>query len=242
MRGYEITGRGKVIIAVLLVLIVLVIPSVVISLNALVREPPHEDPNIAEATPQPAEDPPYEIVERPLPDGGGLHPTVPENETVEGEQLATDDTESGNDSGDAAEEGNGAPNPSNPSDYSDSSDSSDSSQSDPPEQGLVGLNVAAGTMAFVYFPGIQNALDAETSAAIGEFLASPRNTANSRIIVQFPRLVEGDRLNIVNAVINELTERGVPRQDIIFFTIDEAVEGDSFEVSLSFRQDPTNGK
>jgi len=245
MRGYELTGRGKVIVVVLLVLIVLVIPSVLISFNALVREAPQDDPTgIADATPQPSDDAPYGIIQRP-PDGGGLHPAVPDNENIESEHLATDGTENADDIGNATEEGNGAPNPSNPSDASDSSDSSDSSdtsQGDPSEQGLVGLNVAAGTMAFIYFPGTQNALDAETSAALGEFLASPRNTENARIIVQFPRLAEGDRLNIVNAIINDLTERGVPRQDIVFFTVDEAAEGDSFEVSLSFRQAPTGGK
>jgi type IV pilus biogenesis protein CpaD/CtpE len=97
-------------------------------------------------------------------------------------------------------------------------------------------------MAFIYFPGTQNALDTETASAIGEFLASPRNTENARVVVQFPRLAEGDRLNIVNAILHELTERGVARQDIVFFTIDADADENSFEVNLSFQVPQTGGK
>jgi len=235
MKGYEITERGKIIIVVLLVLIVLIIPSVFISINALVRETPQEDPpGITETTPQPEDDltgeNSDEMTNRPWPPGG-------DNEMLGGPDNENPD--SGNTVDIPPEEGNGAP---MPPDASDSSDSSDASQGEPPEQGLVGLNVAGGTMAFVYFPGVQNVLDAETSAALEEFLRSPRNVENARIIVQFPQLTEGDRLNVVNAILNELTGHGVPRQDIVFFTIDETVEGESFEVSLSFQAPQVGGK
>ena len=235
MKGYEITERGKIIIVVLLVLIVLIIPSVFISINALVRETPQEDPpGITETTPQPEDDPvgenADEIANRPWPPGG--------NDEVPG-GSDNENSDSGNTVDIPPEEGNGGP---IPPDASDSSDSSDASQGEPPEQGLVGLNVPAGTMAFVYFPGVQNALDAETSAALESFLASPRNVENARVIVQFPQLAEGDRLNVVNAILNELTGHGVPRQDIVFFTIDETVEGDSFEVRLSFQTPQVGGK
>ena len=236
LGDYEITERGKIIIAVLIVLLVLVIPSVIISINAWVGNSSQDDtPGTVQATPQPepaldpSETQPGEIT-RPQPPGGGQDPTgETDGETSEDENAIEIPGEEGNGAGSSA-------------DASDSSDSSDSSQESPPEQGLVGLNIAAGTMAFIFFPGLQDTLDYETAAAIVDFLASPRNTANSRIIVEIPLLTDSDRLNVVNAVTNELTRHGVSRNDIIFFTTGEAADEESFEVSLSYRQDPAVGK
>ena len=235
MGDYEITERGKIIIAVLIVLLVLVIPSVIISINAWSGSSPQEDtPGTTQATPQPTPDPaeiqPGEITRPQPPSGGGQDPLEePNDETIANGDATEVPGEEGNGSG-------------SPADGSDASDSSDASQGDLPEQGLVGLNVAAGTMAFVFSPGVQDTLDDETATAIVEFLASPRNTVNSRIIVEIPLLVDSDRLSVVNVVTNELIGHGVPRGDIIFFTTGETADGDSFEVSLSYRQDSSAGK
>lgn len=220
MRGYELTDRGKIIIAVLLVILVLVIPSVIISINAWVRDSPQdESPDTTEATPQPIEDPSDGIAEPQLPPpDGGL--------SVVGEQD-NEEPVNGYEADDAIEEGNGAS-----ADTSDSS--SDDTQHDLQERGVVGLNVAEGTMAFIFFPGAQTELDEETASLLGEFLASPRNTVNSRIMVELPQLSEEDRLSVINAVISELTGHGVSISDIVFFTTDEVFEGISFEIHLSF--------
>jgi len=73
--NYELTERGKIIIAVVLALLVFVIPSTVLVVLAWDRPPPLPDdlPITAEPIPIPAEDAPKNS-DRPLPDGSGFNP------------------------------------------------------------------------------------------------------------------------------------------------------------------------
>ena len=75
MGNYELTERGKIIIAVILALLVFVIPSTILVVLAWDRPPPPTDdpPITAEPLPIPASDAPINS-DRPLPDGSGFNP------------------------------------------------------------------------------------------------------------------------------------------------------------------------
>ena len=82
MSNYELTERGKVIIAIILALLVFVIPSTILVVLAWDRPPPPPDdpPATAEPLPIPANDIPTNS-DRPLPDGSGFSPDEkPEND------------------------------------------------------------------------------------------------------------------------------------------------------------------
>ena len=91
MGNYELTERGKVIIAVILALLVFVIPSTILVVLAWDRPPPPPNvpPVTAEPLPLPANDIPTNS-DRPLPDGSGFNPDEkPEND---GSQLDPSDS------------------------------------------------------------------------------------------------------------------------------------------------------
>ena len=82
MGNYELTERGKIIIAVILALLVFVIPSTILVVLAWDRPPPPPDdpPVTAEPLPIPANDVPTNS-DRPLPEGSGFSPDDnPEND------------------------------------------------------------------------------------------------------------------------------------------------------------------
>jgi len=238
VKGYEFTSRGKITIAALLVLIVLVIPSVIVSIVALASSDEQGDPpSIAEITPHPTETPSEDPTDRPPQNDGGLGAVMQPSD----EDADSDDIENEDDVEDAPEEYDETEQPPDLTDDSDSSDGSDESVQDPPEEGLVGLNVAAGTMAFIFFPDMQTTLDLQTASRLGDFLSSPQNVENARIIIEIPHMHETARANIINALTTALESYGVARHDIVFFTTTETAEGESFEVRLSFHRE-TNRK
>ena len=85
MRRYDLTERGKIIIAVILVTLIFVIPAIILAAKAWNSSPPPDDP------PQTAipTDPPPEISNTPLPEGSGVDPSYPP-QSGNGEQGSFD--------------------------------------------------------------------------------------------------------------------------------------------------------
>jgi hypothetical protein len=77
LYNYELTERGKIIIAIVLVLLLLVLPSTILAVRAWNTSPPPpvDDPSHT-TDPEPGDDLP-EISNGPLPDGSGLNPLDP---------------------------------------------------------------------------------------------------------------------------------------------------------------------
>ena len=73
MRGYDLTERGKIIIAIILVTLLLIIPAAVLAIIAWSSSPPPDDPP---RTVVPGEPPP-DISNTPLPEGSGVDPEDP---------------------------------------------------------------------------------------------------------------------------------------------------------------------
>jgi len=225
MKGYEITERGKFVIVVLFV-IVLIVLSFIISINEWgSNSTPDEPVEVANDTPDSSDD----LADDPF--GGIINaPTLgsdgQDDDPTEPGVIGLDEEEPG-------EDGNGGVSPPGV----DGDETQDSG-----EHGLVGLDVDAGTMAFMFFHGTQTALDTHTASRLEDFLASPRNTPGARILVEMPELPDDGRSNVVNALTSELVELGVPRGNIVFFTVGSTPDGDSVEIRLSFQQNIGGGK
>jgi len=223
MKGYEITERGKFIIVVLFVL-VLVVLSFIISINAWGgTHTPDISVDVADDASDSDEELSSGIIHNPTRGGSGQNTDSTETIAVETEPPEEEPREEGN---------GGAPPPGHDGDET----------QDPGEYGLVGLDVAAGTMAFIFFHRTQTALDEHTASRLVDFLASPRNTPGARVVVEIPELPDNGRSNIINSLTYELLELGVARGDIVFFTVGSAPDGDSVEIRLSFQQALGGGK
>jgi len=212
MRGYELTDRGKVVIAVILVIIIFVIPATILAIRAwAVSTPPPEDPRqSAEPLPLPADDTPPEIEDRPLPNGSGFNPLDPSNH----DPSQTD---------------------------SDETDLSDPPQDPPlsqPEHGQAELNLAEGTMMFVFAPDIQDSLDDSTVSMLGKFLTSPHNTSNAKIAVEMPNLSEEDTSVLISALADAFSQHGVTQEKLVYAKNQTEPVERSFEVNLSYYLDP----
>ena len=73
MRSYDLTERGKIIIAVILVTLIFVIPAIVLAAKAWNSSPPPDDPPQTSVP----EDLPPDISNTPLPEGSGVDPPDP---------------------------------------------------------------------------------------------------------------------------------------------------------------------
>ena len=209
MNNYELTDRGKIIIAVVLIAILLVLSSVVLSLGYCSGTSPPDNPPQTSATPTPGEDDPT-ISNTPLPTpGSGVDPSAPTPTPT----PTPDDPSQGGD-------GNGG----NGDGYGD----------DYPEFGPVGLNLAEGTMQFIFAPAIQEALDEETTTMLGEFLASPKNTPDAKVQVEMPNLSEDDTEHLLLAVTSAFSNYDINVNEIVYVKNPVEADGSSFEVKLSF--------
>ena len=199
MHSYEVTERGKIIIAILIVLIIFVIPAIVLAVNAWNNSPPIDDPPHSTA-PEPDNS---SISDRPLPDGSGFNPPDPP-ESSNGEQGSFDPI------GDGPEVS---------------------------EFGPVGFSRSAGTMSFKFHPDLQNTLDSDTLVMIGEFITSPKNTADSMIAVEMPQ-ISGDELSkLTKAIIDAFATHDVPLEKLDFTNSLSNSNERSIEVRLHFFTD-----
>ena len=211
MNKYEITERGKIIIAVIVVAILIVLSIIVISISSCSGTSPPADPPQA-YDPTPGDDDPT-ISNTPLPTpGSGFDPITPTPEPTPTPDPAT-----------PPPGGNG-----NGNGYGDNY----------PEFGPVGLNLTEGTMLFIFAPSVQETLDEETVSMLKEFLTSPKNTPEAKVQVEMPNLQEDDTEHLLLAVASAFSNYNVNVNEIVYVKNATEVDGSSFEVSLSFYVEP----
>jgi len=143
------------------------------------------------------------ISDRPLPDGSGFNPPEP--------------TETGN-----GEHGSFDP----PIEYPDD---------DPYEEAEIGpMNIdrTAGTMSFRFNPDLQDTLDADTVAMLGEFITSPRNTSSAQIAVEMPNLSEKDLSALIAAVTGAFAQHNINMDKLAFVNQQSGADERTFEVRL----------
>jgi len=104
----------------------------------------------------------------------------------------------------------------------------------PPGSGQGSVNPTEGTLSFLFSPNIQDALDAETSSMLDEFLGSPKNTLDSIIAVETPQLTLEQSEAIVAAITGALSARGIQQSRIAYVTRPAVTEDDAFEVNMFY--------
>jgi len=212
-NGYEVTERGKITAAIVIVLLLFIIPAIIITAFAW-SNPAHSPEN-----PPQINDPDPIINNTPLPDGSGFNPDDP--------------AENG-----YGEQGEYNPPPETPAPPEPSPTPSPEEIPAPPDQpqetGPVSINRSAGTMSFMFSPEKQDALDADTVSMIADFITSPRNTSNSQVSAEIPVLSNSDTSVLKSAITEAFAEHGISQSRISFATYQSDSSNNSFEVKLSF--------
>ena len=208
MHQYELTERGKIAIAALIVAVLLILSAllVVMALANRFGTPPDSDREpgtTSTSNPSPSE-PPSETTNSPPPNGGGFTP--PDASPPVGNN------------GSNGNEGQDGQNGANPSGV-----------------GPTGGNPSEGTLSFSYSPDNQTELDAETVSLLSMLLSSPNNSLNSTIAVETPILPVNHVNSLMASVVGAFAAQGVPEQRIAHAINPSAVaEGEIFEVRLYF--------
>ena len=211
MNKYEITERGKILFAVVIIGILILFSTSVVLLGYFSAAPPDGPPLINGSTP--GEDDPT-LSNTPLPTpGSGFDPITPSPDPTPTPTPTPTPDETLPPGGDGDGNGHGG-------DY--------------PEFGPVGLNLAEGTMLFIFAPSVQETLDDDTVSMLSEFLTSPKNTPEAKVQVEMPNLTEDDTEHLLVAVSNAFSGYGVKVNEIVYVKNNTEVDGSSFEVSLSF--------
>ena len=232
MKNYELTERGKIIIAVIMVILLVVLSFTILAIRAWAGSaPPPDDPPVT-AVPLPASpDIAAPETSEPLPNGSGFNPLEPTDDPDD--EPADDPVDEPAD--EPADEPTNQDLP--------ESDNGESGSYDPTHDeqkfGPVSLNLSKGTMVFIFSPDLQDALDDETTAMLGEFITSPKNTAGTQITVEIPNLSEEDFIATKDAVVKAFALHGVTQKDLVFTILRTGADGIYFEIMLSFT-DPIN--
>jgi len=234
VKSYELTERGKIIIAVILVILLLVLPSTILAIKAWAgTAPPPDDPPVT-AAPLPAtpDDDLPEIPE-PLPDGSGSDPLEPEDDPTD---VPADD-----EADDPADYPAVEPVEQDPPQSDDGEAGSYGPPAEQQEFGPVSLDISKGTMVFLFSPALQDTLDSETTAMLGEFITSPKNKTDTQILVEMPALSQEDTTKVVSTVTKAFALYEVARKDLVFKTLQTKANEGPFEVMLSFYDPPRDG-
>ena len=232
MKGYEITERGKIAIAVVIAILMIVL-AIILALRFLNGSaPPFYNQN-QPLEPEQVYTPP-EISSTPSPEDIDVNPDETQENGEQGsfdppqEPVEDPDEDATQEPSEEAEE---------PEDETDAEDASESgSENGLQTNGEPSLNRSAGTMSFRFSPSSQDSLDDATVAMIGDFLDSPRNTTNTRIVVSMPQLPEVETSKIIAAVTEAFAQKGVAQRDLAFTTYSLSSGNSSYEIRLSFSQ------
>ena len=207
VRSYELTERGKIVIAVIIVLFLIAL-SAVLMVKAIANQssapPDNQDPSASwTPPPSPVETQPV-VTDSPPPNGGGFNPPDTPSPTDDGG------------GGESAPPGNGR------------------DPTKPPVFGPTGGNPSEGTLSFLFSPDFQEELDDETASLLDALLKSPENTLNSTIAVETLILSENYAEMLMTAVTGAFAAYGVPRHRIAHVLRLSATEDETFEVDLYF--------
>ena len=211
MYSYELTERGKTIIAVVLVVILVVLSAVILTIgycSGTSLPSQGDDSSISKSPPAPVSPPaPQETLSPPPSEPPPTEPPPTEPPPTDPPPSAPPHGGNGNGHG-----------------YGDII----------PEFGPVGLNILEGTMLFMFSPSLQEALDDDTVTMLSDFLSSPKNTDDSQIQVEMPNLAEDDMDLLLSAVAKAFSTYNVKVNDIVYVTNQTEVADSNFEVKLSF--------
>jgi len=263
VRSYELTERGKILIAVIIAVVLLVL-ALVLAVKTYAKQdsmPPGNLDSAASDFPSspPVEDPtepptmiPIEIPpktsDNPPPNGNGGGSSPPETSLP----IASSDPEdelqtNGQDEDDLPDNGLNPGNPpigtveNNPPGIQDVNDPLDVQETNaPPNTGPTGGNPSEGTLSFLFSPAYQSELDTDTASLLGAFLNSPNNTRNSTIAVMTSKLSDNDSAALMAAVVQAFNVHGIPAQRIRHIENSSGTAPETFEVSLYFI--PASGK
>jgi hypothetical protein len=208
MYRYELTERGKIVIALMLVLLLLLIPSAILLCTAIASQPPKPletqgsgAPESESPTPPPAPPPTITptpvITESPPPSGGDFN---------HGEDAAGDDN----------------------------NETEEHTPSKPPELCYNDDSITEGIFSFVFFPDGQDLLYDRTLSMLYEFINSPQNTDDSSIAIEIPKLLAGDMDKLRHALNSAFTGLGISEQRLVYVTNSSPIADGAFKVSLSF--------
>jgi len=228
MKGYELTERGKIAIAVVLAIFLIILAAI---LAIRVWNSPTS---------------PFDNQQQPLEPDFVYNP--PEITIIPLPEDSDDDTDSATENG---EQGSFDP-PQEPTEdpaeelaeealdeSSEDEHTQNETQDETPATGGARLNRAACTMTFRFSPSTQESLDADTIALIGDFISSPRNTADSRIVVSMPQLPEVETAKIIAAITDAFAQNGVTQRELGFTVHNTSSGNDSYEIRLYFAQTTT---
>ena len=240
MKGYEFTERGKIAIAVIIAILMITL-AVILAVRFLNGTPPLD--NQPQASESGTADSPTDISNTPLPDGSGVDSNDPTNENGEHgsfdpqEELSEDPEEPTLDSSPEPADSAQEPSEEPPED--------EQTQENPPGRqpatGSASINRSLGTMSFSFSPSGQDSLDSDTVAMLEDFIASPRNTASSQIVIEIPQLSGNETSTIKSVVIDAFAKQGVAQSSLEFITYRSSSTDGSHDVRLSFSY-PSNRK
>ena len=258
MHDYELTDRGKIVVAVLIAVILLAL-AVALTVKAFANQ----EPQSANGTPSstasdPVNSPPVEppttgiSIEEPGEPPEGT-PGKPPEGTPDKPPEGTPDKPPGETPDETPPTTTNSPPPSgggfNPPAVPSPTASSSPDVSDPPDghdlidppiSGPTGGTPSEGTLSFLFSPAYQDELDSATASLLGDLLRSPNNTRNSSIAVATPRLSHNDSTTLMAAVSSAFSVYGITEQRILHIENSTGTAGETFEVSFYFI--PSAGK
>jgi len=230
MSKYELTARGKGILAVLIVILIglptfFIVRAIDFSDTddsaTLSNGTPSDDAysntydNDAEATPAPT----------PTPTPTPTPPPEEEINEPEYEDLDPPDDYLENDYEDDDED-------------IEPSYNNEETLQDTPTYGPVNFNPSSGTLSFLFTPALHNSLDDETVRLLGDLLTSPMNTPEHQIVVEFP-IISGDSAEVLRtAVEGAFVAHNVDSRNLVFYVSQTHADEQTFEVNLSFQARP----
>ena len=206
MEGYELTDRGKIVLTVILVVLLFFLPAAIFIFSAM-GEAPDKPPDElgAQTSGTMPTATPPPAISESPPPNGGGF----------GQPEKSPQNGNGNPEGHGSTEAHGPVMPQESA------------------QGRV--NKAAGTLSFLFFPEGQGSLGDGASSMLDEFLGSPKNTPNSIVGVETPRLPFEVSREFTAIMVEALNLRGVEEQRIAYITTpDVPLEDGSFEVNMMY--------
>jgi len=238
MTGYEFTERGKVIIIVLIIAI-LVIPASVIAFRVWSSSSSSDDNShqVSQQTPDGSQHNEQEpvVTESPPPGDTGFDPVDPPG-GGDNEHGSFDPPV------EPPEEPDEPDDPDDPGDPDDTDTPGDPGgeeqppEPDMPEIGPISIDRSAGTMHFMFAPELQESLDADTITMLGDFITSPRNTRDSKILIEIPVLPAAQTTALTLAIADAFSQYGISQRSLTFEAYQADLTNSSFEIIMYFIQ------
>ena len=236
LKGFELTERGKITLAVLIVIPILIL-SIILAVLALRNTksdtpPPEEAPAISAQYPN-------ELVPQPPGNGGFAPADVVDPNEVDSHEVSPIDSPEG-DVPDDESSGDGALVDEVSGDNSGDEASGDNSSTgitDVASVNSVGrptLNLTAGKFSFYFSFAAQKSFDNETLILLDKFLASPLNVRSNTIAIETPKLSRDDASAFMLVMTSELGARNISTARVTHIVDPEIPLGEHFEVVLYY--------